>query len=272
MDAAGSSAMPHSPFRRPRPEHGLFDLAGQLAVVTGAARGIGREAARALAQHGARVILVDKQKDELRDAVEQLSAEGYESHGVPCDLTDQDAIRQIHDAARPFGAVGILVNAAGAVRRTEITEATVEDLDWLWAINVRSTFALTQELLADMIEFGHGKVINLGSLGSVTGLDRRTAYAITKGAVAQYTVSLAREVARYGIRVNAIAPGYVDTTMTSDWLWGDEQRTRKLLDRIPLGYFAEPHELAGVFVFLASAASDYMTGQLLVVDGGWTTD
>jgi NAD(P)-dependent dehydrogenase (short-subunit alcohol dehydrogenase family) len=249
----------------------LFDLSGRLALVTGGARGLGRVAATALACHGARVVVLDRLADELQATAAELSADGYEVSAIVGDVTDPDLPARAKEATAPMGQVDILVNSAGVVRRKDIIETTTEDLDWLWSVNVRGTVALTQAYLGDMIPARRGKIINLGSLGSLIGLERRTAYATTKGAIAQYTVSLASEVGKYGICVNAIAPGYVDTDMTADWLWGDQTRTQVLLDRIPLGFFAKPHHLAGVFVFLAAPASDYLTGQLVVVDGGWTS-
>lgn len=133
------------------------------------------------------------------------------------------------------------------------------------------TVGVTQLLLPHMIDAGYGKVINVGSLGSVRGLERRTGYATTKGAIAQYTISLASEVGRHGSRVNAIAPGYIVTDMASEWIFQDPGQTERLRARIPLDAFATPEQLAGVFVFLAAPASDYLTGQVLVADGGWTT-
>ncbi|WP_173035012.1 SDR family NAD(P)-dependent oxidoreductase [Phytohabitans flavus] len=250
---------------------GLFDLSGKLALVTGGARGLGRVAAEAFAAHGARVVLLDRLTDQVHRTAEELSAAGYEAHAIAGDLTDADVRRRVRAATDSLGSLDVLVNAAGVVRRKDIRDTTVEDLDWLWAVNVRGLVALTQEYLRDMIARRQGKIINLASLGSRIGLERRTAYAVTKGAVAQYTVSLASEVGKHGICVNAVAPGYVDTDMTADWLWGDKDRTDAMLNRIPLGYFARPEQLAGVFVFLAAPASDYLTGQIVVVDGGWTS-
>jgi NAD(P)-dependent dehydrogenase (short-subunit alcohol dehydrogenase family) len=168
------------------------------------------------------------------------------------------------------GAADIVVNSAGVIRRMEIAELELADLDFMWEVNARGVVAVTQAFLPGMIERRAGKVINLGSLGSVTGLERRTAYATTKGAVALYTVSLASEVGRYGICVNAIAPGYVDTDMTGPFI-NEPARREQLLARIPLGRYAVPADLEGAFVFLAAPASDYVTGQVLMLDGGWTT-
>jgi len=243
----------------------LFALHGAVAVVTGAARGIGRSAARALAEHGAELVLVDRLEPELTATAAELGA-----RAVVADVAAPDAGDRIRAATGDLDAPRVLVNAAGIMIRTEITELTTADLDELWKVNVRGTVEVTQSLLPRMIEHGYGKIINVGSLGSVRGLERRTGYATTKGAVAQYTMSLAAEAGAHGIRANLVAPGYVATDMAAPWMFGDTGRTTRLLARIPLGHFASPDDLAGTFVFLAAPASDYITGQTLLVDGGWT--
>jgi len=248
----------------------LFALDGAVAVVTGAARGIGRSAAAALGAHGAAVVLVDRLGAELAATAEELDRAGIATRAVTADVTADDAGDRIHAATAGLDAPTVLVNAAGIMIRTGITELTTADLDALWRVNVRGTVAVTQSLLPGMIDRGYGKIINVGSLGSVRGLERRTGYATTKGAVAQYTTSLAAETGAHGIRANLIAPGYVATDMASPWMYDDPDRTTRLLARIPLGHFAAPDDLAGTFVFLASPASDYITGQTLLVDGGWT--
>jgi NAD(P)-dependent dehydrogenase (short-subunit alcohol dehydrogenase family) len=250
---------------------GLFTLDGQLAVVTGAARGIGRAAAAALAAHGADLLLVDRLAEQLSVTARELGDLGGSVRTLVADVTAADIGEQVAAAADAAGEPTILVNAAGIMVRSAITELTAAELDALWRANVLGTVSVTQGLLPRFIERDYGKIINVGSLGSVRGLERRTGYATTKGAVAQYTVSLASEVGAHGIRANVIAPGYVATDMASPWIYGDPARTERLRDRIPLGRFAAPEDLAGVFVFLAAPASDYVTGQILLADGGWTT-
>lgn len=248
-----------------------FSLTGRIAVVTGAARGIGRAAAAALGEQGATLLLVDVLAEDVCRIKDDLAERGIRAKALPGDVVDKGMHDEIMRVTAEVGPVSILVNAAGVMRRTNATELTIEDLDFLWQVNVVGTVAITQRLLPQMVEHGYGKIINIGSLGSVRGLERRTAYAATKGAIAQYTVSLASEVGKHGVRVNAIAPGYVDTDMTAPWIYGNPERTANLLARIPLGRFADPADLAGVFIFLAAPASDYVTGQILLVDGGWTT-
>ncbi|GAW47886.1 MULTISPECIES: SDR family NAD(P)-dependent oxidoreductase [unclassified Nocardioides] len=249
----------------------MFDLKGSRAVVTGASGGIGRSCALALAASGAELVLFDIHAERLEDTAEQLLDVGCRATVVVGDVTSESDRARLSEVTLDGGAPDVLVNCAGIIKRQDITTMALLDLDVLWDVNVRGTVGITQSLLPAMIQAGRGKIINLGSLGSVTGLDRRTAYATTKGAVALYTKSLAREVGQYGICVNAIAPGYVDTSMTSEWILGDSMRTEQLLSRIPLGRFGRPEDVDGLLIFLASAASDYLTGQVIMLDGGWTT-
>lgn len=256
------------------PDHkgqSLFSLHGMLAVVTGAARGIGKAAAQALATHGAGLLLVDRLGTELASTAAEIAETGVPVHTLVTDIAATDAGRNVRAAASKAGPVKVVVNAAGVMVRSEITELSATDLEMLWRVNVLGTIEVTQSLLPHMIEQGYGKVINVGSLGSVRGLERRTGYATSKGAVAQYTISLASEAGQYGIRANLIAPGYVITDMASEWIYGDGERTARLRARIPLGRFATPEDMGGAVVFLAAPASDYVTGQILLADGGWTT-
>lgn len=248
----------------------LFGLPGHTAVVTGAARGIGRAAASALARHGASVVLFDRMSKELRETQRDLESSGTKVESVVGDVTSDEDVRRLERVSCRVGPVSIVVNAAGVIQRMEVAEMKLGELETMWNVNVRGTVAVTQAFLQQMIDYRRGKIINVGSLGSVVGLEKRTAYATSKGGVTQYTVSLASEVGRYGICANVVAPGYVDTAMASKWIQGDPARTEKLLERIPLGRFALPEDLEGTFVFLAAPASDYITGQVLLVDGGWT--
>lgn len=248
----------------------LFSLRDTVAVVTGAARGIGKAAALALAAHGARVVLVDRLETELATTADELDRSGAWARAVIADVTDDTINDRVQAAIGDLDTPTVLINAAGIMIRTGLTELTAADLEALWRVNVRGTVAVTQSLLPRMIARGYGKIVNVGSLGSVRGLERRTGYAATKGAVAQYTMSVAAEAGAHGVRANLIAPGYVATDMASPWMYGDAERTERLLARIPLGHFAAPGDLAGTFVFLAAPASDYITGQTVLVDGGWT--
>lgn len=250
---------------------GQFDLTGRRVVVTGAARGIGRAAAEALALHGAELVLADVLQAELAETAQEIARGGCVAHPLLLDVRKEGDVRNLVEMTAALGGVDVIVNAAGIVHRAIATEARIEDLDRLWEVNVRGLYAVTQALLPQLIERGAGgKIINVGSLGSVLGLERRAAYAATKGAVRQYTQSMAIDLGPHGICVNAVAPGYIETRMTADWLNDDGDRRRRLLERIPSGRFGAPVDMTGAFVFLAAPASDYVTGQIVVVDGGWS--
>lgn len=250
---------------------GPFDLTGKRAVVTGAARGIGQAAARALARHGAELVIADVLAAELATTAEQLARAGCSVRADVVDVRSDEDVTRLAETAASLGGADIVVNCAGIVRRAPATESTVEDLELLWAVNVRGLYAVTQALLPQLVEKRAGKIVNVGSLGSVLGLERRAAYAATKGAVWQYTQSLAVDLGHHGICANAVAPGYIETPMTSELLNADGERRRRMLARIPAGRFGHTEDVEGAFVFLAAPASDYVTGQLIVVDGGWSS-
>jgi NAD(P)-dependent dehydrogenase (short-subunit alcohol dehydrogenase family) len=250
---------------------GSFDLTGRRAVVTGAARGIGSAAAGALARHGAEVLLADIREEPLRETAAALTDEGTAATSIPVDVRSGVDVDRLAAKAAELGGVDILVNCAGVIGRAVTTESTVEDLDVVWEVNMRGLYAVTQAMLPQLIESHNGKIVNVGSLGSLLGLEQRAAYAATKGAVRQYTQSLAVDLGRHGVCVNAIAPGYIETAMSADWIDTDEGRRTRMLERILLGRFGRPADVEGTFVYLASPASDYMTGQLIVVDGGWSS-
>jgi NAD(P)-dependent dehydrogenase (short-subunit alcohol dehydrogenase family) len=248
-----------------------FDLTGRKALVTGAARGIGSAAARALARHGAELLLADVLEEPLRETAEALADEGATATSIPVDVRDGEDIERLVRKAAELGGVDILVNCAGVIGRAVTTESTVADLDAVWEVNMRGLYAVTQAMLPQLIESPAGKIVNVGSLGSLLGLEQRAAYAATKGAVLQYTQSLAVDLGRHGVRVNSIAPGYIETQMSADWIDTDEPRRGRMLERILLGRFGRPVDVEGAFVYLASPASDYVTGQVIVVDGGWSS-
>lgn len=245
----------------------LFRLDGRLAVITGGSGAIGRGAARVLHELGARIIITGRTDEHLAGAVASLPADA-DVTGILGDSRDPEAVARIVAAAEAGGGVDILVNSIGTQRRMPLVEATAEDLDYLWTVNMGSVFAITQALLPQMIAKEYGKIIHMCSIGSFVGLMDKTMYAITKGGLLQYTRSSAVELAKYGIRVNGIAPGYVDTPMTHAYI--HSEREEEFLSAIPLRRFAQVGDLDGAFGYLASAASDHMTGQVLVLDGGET--
>lgn len=248
--------------------HSAFDLSGKIAVVTGGNRGLGKGIALALAVAGADIVSIQTGQDapETRRAVTEL---GRCFSGYACDLSRlNDAKSLCQQIERECGPVDILVNNAGVQRRHKAAEFPVEDWDFVMQVQLRSVFLICQAFGQKMLERGRGKIINLASLLSFSGGFTVPAYAAAKGGVAQLTKALANEWAAQGVNVNAIAPGYMDTEMNTA-LIADPVRNAQIMDRIPAKRWGTPYDIGGPAVFLASAASDYVHGQILCVDGGW---
>lgn len=245
----------------------LFDLDGKLALVAGGGGAIGRAAAGVFHELGARIIVTSASERHLDEAVASLPKDA-DVTALYGDARDSAHVDAVVEAAESQGGVDVFVNSIGTQRRMPLLEATSEDLEFLWSVNMGSVFALTQRLLPQMVEKQYGKIIHMCSIASFVGLVDKTMYAVTKGALLQYTRSSAVELAAQGIRVNGIAPGYVDTPMTHAYI--HSEREEEFLSAIPLRRFAQVEDLAGTFAYLASAASDHMTGQVLILDGGET--
>jgi 2-deoxy-D-gluconate 3-dehydrogenase len=246
----------------------LFDLSGKTAIVTGANTGLGQAIATALADAGADICAVGRTPPvDTRFAVEAL---GRRFHDITADLGGLEPIGRIVDeTVETFGGIDILVNNAGIIRRNDSLDFTEDDWDAVMDVNLKTTFFLTQAVVRRMVEQGRGgKVINIASMLSYQGGLRVPSYAASKSGLAGLTKALANEWAAKGINVNAIAPGYFETNNT-EALRADEARSRDILARIPAGRWGEPSDLGGAAVFLASAASDYVHGTLVAVDGGW---
>ncbi len=245
-----------------------FRLNGRTALVTGAASGLGAAIASGLAEAGAKVAAHGNRRPA--DAtVAAVRAAGGDAWALSADLSaPQGADRLFHDAEGVLGRIDILVNNAGAIHRANAEEYDLADWQRILDINLTSVFRLSQLCGGAMLARGGGKIINVASLLAFQGGIRVPAYAASKGAVAQLTKALANEWAGRGVQVNAIAPGYFRTENTQA-LQQDEARSRQILERIPAGRWGEPEDLAGAAVFLASAASDYVSGEILTVDGGW---
>ena len=245
-----------------------FRLDGKVALVTGASTGLGQAIAVALAEAGADVACHGNTHapDATCEAVTKVGRKAFALIG---DLGDRATPRQLIDnTTAHFGQLDILVNNAGTIRRSPATEYSEEDWATVIEVNLSSVFRLAQLAGRHMIERGGGKILNIASLLSFQGGITVPAYAASKGGVAQLTKALANEWAAKKINVNAIAPGYMRTDNTRA-LQQDETRNRQILERIPAGRWGEPPDLGGAAVFLCSAASDYVNGHVLVVDGGW---
>lgn len=246
----------------------LFRLDGQVALVTGGNKGLGQAMAVALAQAGADVAIVSQsgRGDATLAAVE---AAGRRGHSIAADLgRAESAMTVVDQTVRAMGRIDILVNNAGIIRRADAVETSLADFTAVLDVNLTGVWALSQSAGRLMQAQGRGKIVNIASLLSFQGGIRVPAYTAAKHAVAGLTKALANEWARHAINVNAIAPGYMATDNT-EALRGDPERYRQILERIPAGRWGVPEDLAGAVVFLASRASDYVHGHVLVVDGGW---
>lgn len=247
----------------------MFSLAGRTALVTGAGRGLGRGMAEALAAAGANVVCADRAEGNTNDTARAVRALGRTAWELHADLTDRDALNALADAAeRETGGIDILVNCGGTIARHPAAEYPDEAWDLVMRTNLDGTFLLCRRIGAAMLGRGHGKIINIASLLSFQGGITVPAYTASKHAVAGLTKALANEWAGRGVQVNAIAPGYFATDNTRK-LREDPVRSAEISRRIPAGRWGVPADLGGAAVFLASAASDYVNGHVLVVDGGW---
>lgn len=242
-----------------------FDLTGKVAIVTGSNTGLGQGICRAFVEAGAKVIGVSR-----RPSTETKEMLGDNFHNVIADLSTCDVIDGIiKETLEKFGRVDILVNNAGIIKREDSVNVTEADWDSVLNVNLKTVFFLTQAVAKQYIKQGSGgKVINIASMLSYQGGIRVPSYAASKSAIKGVTMSLANEWAKYGINVNAIAPGYMATNNTQQ-LRQDDERSADILARIPAARWGTPEDLEGAAVFLASSASDYVNGFTLAVDGGW---
>jgi len=244
-----------------------FDLTGKVAIVTGANSGIGQAIALALAQAGADIAAVGRTPAE--EMIATARAFGRRAEVITADLaTIQPVPRVIAQTLDQFGRLDILVNNAGIIRRADALDFSEADWDAVIDTNLKSVFFLAQAAARPMIAQGSGKIINIASLLSFQGGIRVPSYTASKAGVAGLTKLLANEWAAKGVQVNGLAPGYIATNNTAA-LQADPTRNQAILDRIPAGRWGTPADLGGAAVFLAASASDYVTGHILAVDGGW---
>lgn len=248
----------------------LFDLHDRVAVIAGGGRGLGREAALALADAGAHVVVCSRSEGEIAEVVQAITAAGGSAEARVVDVSNPSKTRALADGiVASLGRVDILLNNAGTNIQQHVLDVTEEAWDTVMAVNLRGAFFCAQAFGARMVEQGSGKIINMASTFGVVGYPGRAVYAASKGALIQLTKVMALEWGIQGVNVNAIGPTATRTQLNAELLEGTDYG-REVLRRIPIGRWAEPQDVAGAVVFLASPASDMVNGHVLLVDGGWT--
>jgi len=249
----------------------LFDLTGKVAIVTGASRGLGQYFGRALAKAGANLIITARQKDSLMPFKAEIESLGRKAVPLELDVRRYDSIvKMAENAEKAFGKIDILVNNAGCNIRKPSTEVTWEDWNLILETNLRGTFFVSQAVAKRMIPHRYGRIINIGSVTCVFGYAGIAPYCASRGGVKQLTMSLADDWGKYDITVNCLAPGWFKTAQNKV-LYDNKEWLEYLCDRIPLKRPGQPNDLDGAVVFLASDASQYITGQTLLIDGGIST-
>jgi NAD(P)-dependent dehydrogenase (short-subunit alcohol dehydrogenase family) len=246
----------------------LFDLSGQVALVTGTSRGLGQYFARALARAGADLVLTSRKRESLAEFEAEIHALGRRAVSLELDVRDEASIKRMAaEAEAAFGPIHILVNNAGCNVRKPALDVTWDDWNLILDTNLRGSFFVAQAIARGMIERRYGRIINIGSVTSVFGYGGLAPYGASRGGIRQLTMSLADDWGQYGVTVNCLAPGWFKTTQ-NQVMYESREWVEYLVERIPLKRPGMPDDLDGAVVFLASEASRYITGQILLVDGG----
>ncbi len=249
----------------------LFDLAGQVAIVTGTSRGLGQHFARALAKAGADLVLTSRNRDHLAAFEAEIKTIGRRAISLELDVRSRESIEKMVAAAEAaFGHLDILVNNAGCNVRKPALDVTWDDWNLILDTNLRGSFFVAQAVARHMIPRGYGRIINIGSVTSVAGYAGLAPYGASRGGIRQLTMSLADDWGKYGVTVNCLAPGWFRTEQNKV-LYENKDWVDYLCDRIPVKRPGQPHDLDAAIVFLAAESSRYITGQTLLVDGGIST-
>ena len=248
----------------------LFNLSGKVAMVTGSTRGLGEVAAMALAKAGADVAVCGRNEEDLKRVSGVIKELGKNSAGFCMDVTSADSVQKgVDDILAHFGRVDILVNNAGVNHRVPVLEYDEDAWDMVINTNLKGYFLVAKAVAPQMIKSGYGKVINISSILGTVALPNQLAYAASKGGVDQMTKVMAVEWAKQGVRVNAIGPTYFETDLVTQ-IRNDQERFNFINERTPMGRWGYLDELEGIVIFLAAPASDFITGQTIYIDGGWT--
>jgi 3-oxoacyl-[acyl-carrier protein] reductase len=244
---------------------------GMVALVTGAARGIGEAIALKLAQEGANVVVADVDLEGAQRVAQEIEGLGREAKAIQADVSQREAVRRlVSEAVSLFGKIDILVNNAGIIRRGTFLDHDPQDWEKVLSVNLGGTFNCAKEVAPLMVKQGGGKIINISSVvGKMGDIASAPSYGTSKGAINTFTKSLARELAPYGINVNAVAPHAIETDMSREW---SEEKRRQIVEAIPLKRLGKPEEVAEVVAFLASDGAGFITGQILDVNGGYLMD
>jgi len=249
----------------------LFDLSGKVAIVTGASRGLGQYFATALAKAGADLVITSRKLSALTEFKREIESLGRKALPVQLDVLSQSDIENmVRLAVKEYGKIDILVNNAGMNIRKPTTEVTQQDWDAVLDTNLKGSFFCAQAVAKEMIKRRYGRIINIGSCTCVFGMEGIAAYSASRGAILSMTRTLAAEWGKYGVTVNVLAPGWFKTAQNAV-LYRNKDWVNYITSRIPLNRVGQPHDLDGAVVFLASDASEYITGQMLLIDGGFTT-
>jgi len=249
----------------------LFDLSGKVAIVTGTSRGLGQSFATALAKAGADLVITSRKLSALTEFKQQIESLGRKALPVQMDVLSQgDIENMVRAAVKEYGRIDILVNNAGMNIRKPSAEVTWQDWDTVLDTNLKGSFFCAQAVAKEMMKRKYGRIINIGSCTCVFGMEGIAAYSASRGAILSMTRSLAAEWGNYGITVNVLAPGWFKTAQNAV-LYENKEWVNYITSRIPLNRVGRPHDLDGTVVFLASDASEYITGQMILIDGGFTT-
>jgi len=255
----------------PEQQYPSFKLNGKVSLITGAARGLGKACALALAHAGSDIALGLRDVNTAEDLEQEIRAMGKKVIRLQMDVSNLQQINSsVERVVEEFGKIDVLVNNVGVAPDNPAEKVTEEDFDHTINLNLKGTFFTAQAVGKQMIKQGYGRIINMSSQAGFVALDDESIYCMTKAGINHLTKNLASEWAKYNINVNAVAPTFIETPGTEPWL-NDKNFRQSVLDRIPLGRIGKPMEVAGAVVFLASDAASLITGDIMLIDGGWTT-
>lgn len=249
----------------------LFNVKDTVTVVTGASRGIGRSVALGFAEAGSKVVICSRTTSDLEELKSEIEEKGGIAHMVPCDVTTPyDIDNVVNETLKEFGRIDTLINNAGITKKYDAENFPLEDWQQIMEINLTGVFLFAQKIGKVMLEQGSGSIINISSIASQQALKKSIAYTASKGGVSMITRNLAVEWAHKGIRVNAVAPAYIETNLVKEIKEHRPGFYQDIINRTPMKRLGTPEEIIGVCIFLASEAASYITGETIFVDGGWT--